>query len=449
MENLKKEEIYEKILIIIFVLAVIARILFVSFSTIDKYQNDMGIFPLKTSEDYEKLLQKDPSMFLKYRHLDYILTIHDTGKLPEVNNSQFYQPPLYHIISAIWLKIMDVLPLSAQMYLESLQIVTCIYSIITLIIILKILNELEIKSIYKIIVIAICGFHPLFIYMSGAINNDTLLTMFSILSILYIIKWYKNSNYKNAIILALIIGLGTLVKSSMLVNIVVAGIAFFIKLLETLYKEEYKKIKALSLQALLFFIISMPLIFSFSIRNYILFRQDFFCIHDAYESLYVGNDNPLERFGIFSKELFNNEIKEKDRNIVSYVVKSALVFNINVTIVSGTTFVKILSIFFICMTIISIISLMFSKNRYNLILIITYFSWLLSFIVFNIKMPNSCSMHARYIVTPMVISIILLAKFLEKKESKKLNKTIAVTTFLFCISSAFIVFQSVLQNILS
>lgn len=435
---------YKKILITIFIIASIFRIFFISFSKIDEFQYDVGVFNLQNSEDYEKVYQRDKEFFLSNRHLDYILTIYETGQLPKTNDSQLYHPPFYHIISAAWLKVIDIFPFSAEIKLESLQIITCIYSIITLWILWKILEELEIEDKLKTIAMAVVGFHPIFVYMAGLINNDTLLTMFSMLSILYILKWYKNANYKNAIILSIIIGLGTLTKSSMLVNLLVVAITFFIKFLEMLYNLEYKKVKEIVFQGIVFSLIALTLILCFPIRNYLLFGQGFFVVHDAADWLYVGNENPLERFGIFNKDILNNVLEFDDQNILSYVIKSAIVFETNREVVFGTTIVKYLSIILMIATLISMLKLLFTKEQKNYILISTYFLWIIFFVSFNIQMPNSCSMHARYIITAIVISIICLSKELSKHKKSKWINVFAFLTLVFCIFSSIVIVLNVI-----
>lgn len=444
MEKVKQNINYKKILIAIFIIACLFRVVFISFSGIDHFQYDVGVGNLNSAEDYDRILERDEEVFLPDRHLDYILKIYETGKLPDSNSAQQYHPPLYHVISAIWLKVLDIFQFSTETRLESLQIPTCIYSIITLFIIWKILEELEIDDKLKTIVIAICGFHPIFVYMAGLINNDTLLTMFSMWSILYILKWYKNPSYKNAIILAIIIGLGTLTKTSMLVNLMITAIVVFIKFLEILYNAEYRKLKEIIFQGIIFLLISLPLILCFPIRNYILFEQPPFSIHEAAEWLYVGNDNMLNRFGIFNKEILDNTLKYDNQNVLSYVIKSAIVFETNREVVFGTTFLKIISIILIIVTFLSIIKLIASKDRRSYILIISYAIWIIFFISFNYQMPNSCTMHARYIITAIAISVICLTKIIQEKNNKKIANLMMGISTVFSLSSIMVILLNIL-----
>lgn len=444
MEKLKKEINYKKILIVIFVIACLVRILFITVSKIDMYQYDVGTLELDSFEDYEKLYERDESVMLRDRHLDYIIKIYQTGKLPDTNAVQQYHPPLHHIICAVWLRVMDLFPFSAQVKLESLQILTCTYSILILVVIWKILKELEILDKFKIITMLMCGFLPIFVYMSGLLNNDILLTLFSLLGVLYIFKWYKNMSYKNTILLAVINGLGALTKTSMIVNLPIVPFIFFIKFMQILYKEEYKNVKHIIFQGIIFCLIAFSMILVYPIRNYVLFGQELFSIHEASEVLYVGNDDLLARFGIFSKEILNNTLEYNDQNVLSYVIKSTIVFGDTGEIVLGTSFSKWISIILIIITLVSIIKSFFSKDINNYILIITYVMWIISFIGFNYTMPNSCTMHARYIITAIVMSLMLLSKILQNCKKAKFINLIMVLIFVCAISFSIVIVQQII-----
>ena len=68
--------------------------------------------------------------------------------------------------------------------------------------------------------------------MSGSINNDELVTMFAILELFYLMRWQKNPSMKNAVIIALCIGLGLMTKTSMIVMLVPTIYVYFKKLIE-------------------------------------------------------------------------------------------------------------------------------------------------------------------------------------------------------------------------
>lgn len=99
-------------------------------------------------------------------HLGYIYTIYQTGKLPETNNIQFYHPPLFHLISAGWLRAETALGIEFNEALEGLQILTLVFSSLILLVVYKIIEKTKIKDIYKILIFVIMALHPTFIILS-------------------------------------------------------------------------------------------------------------------------------------------------------------------------------------------------------------------------------------------------------------------------------------------
>ena len=310
-----------------------------------------------------------------------------------------------------------------------------------------ILKELGIKDKYKIISLIIVAIYPLNIYLSGMINNDALMTMFSVISILYIIKWYKNPSIKNAIIIAVSIGLGMLTKTSIMVSIGIAGIVFLMKLFEMLLNDNIKDIKKILLEGIIFFIIVIPMGLAFPIRNYKLFGQTPFGIITANDDFQIKEGNFFERWGVFNKDILNNTLGYKDQNVPSYVIKSSAMFSVEREYDSRFELLlkvnKMTNIIIIIISILSMISLLINKNieSKNLIyiLMITTVLWILSFIMFNISCPASCTMHARYIFTPIIMNLLIISADFNFRKYNNIYKTFAYATIiLFCLTSIFI-----------
>lgn len=435
----------KKIVILILVLGIILRFVFILTTNIGKFQYDTGFY-IEEKEAYEKVFERSEEVMKRYFHIDYIMIIFQTGHLPDVNKIQLYHPPLHHIISAALLKIVNNFNISSYEKLETLQILPFIYSSAVLIISYLILKELNINDKYKIISLIILAVYPLNIYMSGMLNNDALLTMLSILSVMYIIKWYKNPNVKNACILAIIIGLGMLTKTSMMISIGIAGTIFIIKLFEGILSEDKKLIKNIIFQGLIFFVIVIPMAMIFPIRNYILFKQIPFGIVQASDDFQIESGTFNERWGIFSKEILNNDIDFKDKNVPSYLVKSSSLFALKRNFSSKYDLIvntnKITNIIIIFVSIISMLSILLNKKikeKNNVyILMITTILWLISYIMFNVSFPASCTMHARYIITAIITNIIIISIDFNYRNYNKLYKILAnLSILLFTITSIF------------
>ena len=402
----------KKIIIFIMVLAVLVRILFVFGTQILQLQYDVGnpgkILSLEEYESLYKDYDKEPYMG---RHINYIMLFYHGLGLPTEIIGQFYHPPLHHFILGNILKFMDMFNVGANIKLEAMQIAPLIYSCVILFVFYKILNELDLKDSQKILPMILAGFMPLNIFMAGSINNDTLVLMFSVISLLYILKWHKEPSMKNAIWLSIWIGMGLTTKTSILVMIIPAVFVFFRKLIK--YVEEDKKFGKLLLQIPVFAIIILILGFWFQIRNLALGLNSIGIIQPN-EDLSVASYSLWERFGL------TNILSMNKYNIWNYITYTSLNYGLiyNETLIEGI--VAFCGLILMIISICYIIS-NYKENEENLILGLTYLAWWFGYLYLNISMPYSCSMSARYMALPFMIGFIMLSKGLAKDKSKFMN----------------------------
>ena len=426
-----------KIMILIFILAFIVRLGYIIKIPITDKQHDIDG---------------------AYGHVSYILTIYETNKLPDTNQGQFYQPPLHHIISAVWLKLFDGLVKDSNTLLESLQVIPLIYSMILLFIINKLLRELKIKSKYNILILTLMAFHPTFIILSGNINNDMLSILLIFYTIYRLIKWYKKNNILNIIILALSTGFAVMAKTSGAIVSLPIIYIFILQFYREIKNEKQKGktiIKYLKLY-FIFGIISLSIGLCYHIRNYILFNQPILYVLDInMQELYVGNYSLIERFGIISKEIFYMYADPwSNYNIPTYLLKTSLFgeWKWNQEIIFQYIYSLALysNIILIIISIISTIKVLILKNKKNVVyknlLFLLYIFNIISFISMNIKLPYGCSMDFRYIVPSIFVGAYytyLYTIYMKDKNSKKmLYNTILITSSILIIASDFILLFS-------
>ena len=426
-----------KIMILIFILAFIVRLGYIIKIPITDKQHDIDG---------------------AYGHVSYILTIYETNKLPDTNQGQFYQPPLHHIISAVWLKLFDGLVKDPNTLLESLQVIPLIYSMILLFIINKLLRELKIKSKYNILILTLMAFHPTFIILSGNINNDMLSILLIFYTIYRLIKWYKKNNILNIIILALSTGFAVMAKTSGAIVSLPIIYIFILQFYREIKKEKQKGktiIKYFKLY-FIFGIISLSIGLCYHIRNYILFNQPILYVLDInMQELYVGNYSLIERFGIISKEIFYMYADPwSNYNIPTYLLKTSLFgeWKWNQEIIFQYIYSLALysNIILIIISIISTIKVLILKNKKNVVyknlFFLLYIFNIISFISMNIKLPYGCSMDFRYIVPSIFVGAYytyLYTIYMKDKNSKKmLYNTILITSSILIIASDFILLFS-------
>lgn len=418
-----KKDKYKIVLILIFLIAILTRIVFISNTDIATFQFDVGIQKdLSIPIDYEGLYENFDKDYNKGRHINYIMQLYTYGSLPSKIIGQFYHPPLHHFIMAMNLKIMDVVTDSISFRFESMQFITLIYSVIILITLYKILGELNLDSKNKILPMLMFACYPLYVYLSGAINNDELVTMFALICLLYLMRWKKEQSIKNTIIVASTIGLGLMTKSSMYVMIIPAIYVYFKVLAE--YVSSDKKVGKLLLELVIFAVISAVLGFWFQIRSYINGLETLGII-EPYEYLSIANKSFVERF------CFVNPFEMSDVNIWNNLMHTS----INFGILSVNSVYMTIMIILLITIVIDVIYYLFKNFEKDKILMVTFFAWWAFYFFLNLQMPYTCSMHSRYMLVPISIATMILAKGLENEKNKIIKIQTYISTIIICVMS--------------
>lgn len=411
---------YKIILIAIFIIAILVRTVFICKTNISELQFDFGIGELNSEEDYNNLYENFDQEPNKGRHINYIMQLYTYNSLPNKIIGQFYHPPLHHFIMSTWLKIADnVFDVSSAKF-ESMQFITLIYSVIILVALYKLLDEAEIEDKNKILPMLLFAFYPLYIFLSGSLNNDELVTMFSILALLYLVKWEKNPTMSNAVIIATCIGLGLMTKTSIAVIAIPTVYVYFKKLGEFVKGE--KSVKGLLIQLLVFSIISITLGLWFQFRS-LANGLDTLGIIEPYKYLSIADKSLWERFGI------SNILNISDVNIWSYLIYSSLSFYVVTR--EHSLIMAILAI----VLAIDIIYFMLKIKGKNKILLITFISWWISYFYLNLSMPYTCSMHSRYMVVPISVGIAYLGLGMKEEKNKIVKIQVYISIILLSIMS--------------
>ena len=415
----KKKLSTKNITNIIIIIGILLRTMYIIYTPITERQHDVDYF------NYEG-------------HLSYINTIYETGKLPETNAMQYYHPPLHHIMGAGWLKINEIFfntPLMVN--IENLQILTLLFSSLTLYVISLILSRIKIKDKYKHLINIFFSVHPTFIILSGSINNDCLEYLFQFLILLYILKYYEKPTLKNSIILGIITGLCMLTKFNGIIMLGPITILFLYKL----YKE--RNFKEIIKNYSIVLVIALVLGLSYQIRNYILFGS-------------ISIPNPTEHLSVKQYSIFKRmiipsftNIYEKfcnltnDYNIFSFIVKNSIFgeYKYNIPNIFYNLYVSINLLLIILSTVLLIknIKIIF-KDKINLLLISNYVITMLSFYYFNYMYPYTCTMDFRYIVPTLLTGIVMLVMESNKTKSKYIRYLIDIPIILFIALSIIFIF---------
>lgn len=207
-------------------------------------------------------------------HFSYVYQVFN-GHLPTTNTWQFYHPPLFHIISAAFIRVSMLITGSDNFndYTYMAQTVSCIASCAALITFSKIMDELNIKKHIQIIPVVLTAFYPAQILAAAYMNNDALVFMFMLLAIYFTLKWHKEQKMAYIIGIAVTIGCGMMTKISCALVAFIAGPVMIYHFIKRIKSKDSSEIKNIIIQLAVFAVIVFPLGMWYAIRNYILFDQ--------------------------------------------------------------------------------------------------------------------------------------------------------------------------------
>ena len=419
---------------------ILNRFFFVLMADITYLQNDTGTYTGYGTDT------------INNGHLGYIEYIYKFKALPNMDPYEhfgYYHPPLHHIIEAIWLTIQRLIGVNEDLAFENLQVPTLIYSTLCIAVMYKILKLTNLNEKYYTIGLLIFAFHPRMLVDASSINNDTLALLLLMCTIWRMMEWLKEKTYKNIILIALSLGFGMITKLNVAIcafSIAVLYLSCFIKSIKTGNLVITKK---LFLQYVVFGIICIPIGLSYIVRNLILFGEKpgipapSIIYSDSF--MYIGDYSLWSCIGfpldwnyiwpfhgpsasfehnawviLFKTSLFAEAFPA---GLDDYVLSIAQIAYFG-AIVAGI----VLGIFAICYMVYQLIKKTENSpintvhgclsesdcinvhSEINLFMLLTFVFMLLSYIMFVIKYPFTCSCDFRYMVACLVFTSIAFAQ---------------------------------------
>ena len=366
-------------------------------------------------------------------HAGYIEHFYNNGfKLADFDpttKAQFYHPPLHHFIAALWMRLLTTFGMSYQRAIASIQYLTLFYSCCCMIVTERILDELKVRKIGKLIAFSLVAFHPTFIILAGSINNDILSVLFILLSVYTTIKWYNDPTLRNILMIALSIGLGMTTKLSVALIAPPIAVVFLVKLIQSKkHKSEYIG------QYCVFGCLCLPLGLWFSIRNFIKYKVSFTYVPKLADTSdqYVGSYSAFERLFDFSYHPFENIFLNRvstgsdyfEYNPVVSFIKTSMFgeYNFAATnseIVTPSKVLLVLNVILIVLSVVALVYCVVKKSNFLDRTIKFFFLFyqvliFVNFIIFSFQYPHTCSMDYRYMVPTCVIGAIFIGMAVEQ-----------------------------------
>lgn len=211
-------------------------------------------------------------------HAAYIEYILEHKALPDFDPRSvwaFFQPPLHHAISAVWMWINIRLGLSEAHVRKNVQILPLLYMCLLAFIVYLICKELGMKKGGTAVTMLIVSFHPIYILMSGSINNDALSVMLTAAAVYAAIVWYMYPTTGRIVLLGALIGLAMSAKlSAALIAFPIAFLIIYKLFTDTSKLADRTKLISYILELSAFSLVVFPLGLWWTIRNRIMFGMD-------------------------------------------------------------------------------------------------------------------------------------------------------------------------------
>lgn len=406
----------EHIVGLLFLIAMLLRILYVLRFGHDERQHDTGIYTNT------------------WGHIGYIKYFLENNFMVPYYDPRlvfaFYNPPLHHFLCALYLKCITLFDRGLDFYYlaEAAQVLALFYSLCTTVVGLKIAKALGLQDTSYLLASIVIIFHPTSTIFAGSINNDNLCFLLVVCTIYRTILWYQDSTTKNIVFAALCMGFSLLAKTSA----VYIALGLAVLFLYQFFKEKQWK-KYIS-QYALFAVIAIPIGLSWALRCYILFDMPFSYIPDLgiYSGQYLGTG--LNRLFDFSAAQWVVPFASLATtnifvSILKYSVFGEWVITsiytdetvVPVVLLIAANIVLVLNIALIAVSLCaSIFVCFFQKSKQAILkicLAVIYLTTLITYFIFCFAHPQLCTTDFRYIPVTFFIGALALGAALPPKKA--------------------------------
>lgn len=365
-------------------------------------------------------------------HIGYIEYIYKFRKLPDMNPYQlfsYYHPPLHYVLSGLWLILLTSLGMTEDMAFENLQVLPLVYSGLFMWVTYKILKKIKAKGKGLYVGMLLVALHPALTIMAGSVNNDMLSSVLLACCILCTLNWLQDKSFRHLLLIALSIGLGMICKINTAMIAFPVGLMFLSDVITTIRSRDKKAIKRSFLHYGLFGGVAAIIGLSWIVRNLVLFHVKP-GISSATEAsvMYTGNYSLWARAGLPSPAdwhfafPFHPLSGDAIHNIWVIMFQTSLFAEVYPTELTGLPLVLcrlayVCAILFAMAAIVLFLTTQYQKWKTGtkttgleaIFLSTGYLTFLLSFIVFALKYPYTCSSDFRYIIICLIYMSIGLA----------------------------------------
>ena len=261
-------------------------------------------------------------------HLGYIAWIVENGTLPTMNPlekgySILYNPPLYHLIQAVFMRLNLWLRVPRAVAVENLQVVTLVFASACPLVAVDLLRFLGVGERGVRLGALVMAFQPSLWIFGATLNNDILSILCILACILFTVRWERTRRMRDILGIALSMGAGMAVKLSVGLLIPCVAMVFIVA-----FFRDLKRWKGYVGQFLAFLAASVPLAVAWPLYHLLAFNVPLNYVRLSPETLNVGHFSLWQRFGIPNwfarREAFFTGVRDTDHNVWMQTLKTAV-----------------------------------------------------------------------------------------------------------------------------
>ena len=262
-------------------------------------------------------------------HLGYIAYLVEYGRLPLAEDpridgySIFYNPPLYHIAQALWMKANLALGIAQETAVENLQVVTLMCAFGCVLAVRALVRELGMKEKAQRAAVIAMGFQPAVHILGATLNNDIAMVLCALWCVVFTVRWHRTRRMADILLIALCLGCGMAVKLNCALLIPCIAMVFAVD-----FFGDLKHMKRYIGQFAAFLALSVPVAVIWPLYHMIAFEMPLQYVRLPAESINVSGYSLWERFGIPGwhaiRGLFYTGIRKVDHNFWMQTLKTGL-----------------------------------------------------------------------------------------------------------------------------
>ena len=261
-------------------------------------------------------------------HLGYIAWIVENGTLPTMDPrvegySVFYNPPLYHLIQAGFMRLNLWLQVPQAVALENLQVTTLLFASACPLVAVDLMRFLGIRERGVHAGALVMAFQPSLWILGATLNNDILSILCILACILFTVRWERTRRMRDILGIALSLGAGMATKLSAALLIPCVALVFIVA-----FFRDLKRWKRYLGQFAAFLAVSVPPAVAWPLYHLLAFDLPLNYVRLPAETIYVGHLSLWQRFGIpdwFARRtLFYTGVRKTDHNVWMQTLKTAV-----------------------------------------------------------------------------------------------------------------------------